>query len=263
MAYDMATRLWPKVVGPPRHWEPEAFLEYLVAAKASQPQPRNPFVCLLNGKGPEVGRRIAGTFPITHGDSLHTYRMAMATTAEYTALAGGVSGAVSRIVATMNRVNGIYERELAVRMTVATGTSGNPTALIYTDSASDPYTDSDPNLMIEQNQANLSSVIGTAGYDIGHVFSTFEGGVAFIGSPCDPANKGKGVTGSSSPIGEIFDVDYVAHEIGHQFGGNHTFNCPNPFPLDREPPELTKRFIDLVCDFALEQATRASREDPP
>ena len=33
---EMATRLGPKVVGPPRQWEPEAFLEYLVAAKAAR-----------------------------------------------------------------------------------------------------------------------------------------------------------------------------------------------------------------------------------
>ena len=36
LAFDMATRLGPKVVGPPRHWEPEVFLEYLVAAKAAR-----------------------------------------------------------------------------------------------------------------------------------------------------------------------------------------------------------------------------------
>ena len=36
LAMEMATRLGPKVAGPPKQWEPEAFLEYLVATKAAR-----------------------------------------------------------------------------------------------------------------------------------------------------------------------------------------------------------------------------------
>ena len=36
IAREMATRLGPKVVGPPRQWQPEAFLEYLLTAKAAR-----------------------------------------------------------------------------------------------------------------------------------------------------------------------------------------------------------------------------------
>lgn len=198
---------------------------YVAARRDALQQPGDPFRCLVTGSDPEVGLRVAGAFPITNGTSLRTYRLALAATGEYTQAAGGTKAlALSRMVATMNRVNGIYERDLAVRMTVSTGSSGDSTALIYTNGSTDPYTNDDGSAMLAENQSNVDAVVGTANYDIGHVFSTGGGGIASLRSPCSASSKARGVTGSSSPTGDAFDVDYVAHEIGHQFGGNHTFN---------------------------------------
>lgn len=158
----------------------------------------------------------------THGTTLRTYRLALAATGEYTAFHGGTkASALAAMVVSMNRVNGIYESEVAVRMVIIP----NDTLVIYTDAATDPYTNSNGVTMLGQNQSNLDAVIGNANYDIGHVFSTGGGGVATLNSPCVTGSKARGVTGLGSPVGDAFDVDYVAHEMGHQYGALHTFNA--------------------------------------
>ncbi len=157
---------------------------------------------------------------VANGTTLRTYRLALAATGEYTAAQGGtVVGALAAMTTSMNRVNAIYEREVAVRMIMVAGES----SIIHTNSVTDPYSNDDGFAMLSQNQSSLTSIIGSANYDIGHVFSTGGGGVAGLGVVCS-SSKARGVTGSPSPNGDGFDVDYVAHEMGHQFNGRHSFN---------------------------------------
>jgi hypothetical protein len=167
-----------------------------------------------------AGRSTSG-LALGHGGTLRTYRLAVAATGEYTGFFGGtVEGALAAIITTINRVNAIYQRDVAVRFTLV----ASQARIIYTDPNTDPYTNDDGRKMQSENQANLDAVIGSNNYDIGHVFSTSRGGIGAIRSVCNGAYKARGVTGSPSPVGDPFDVDYVAHEIGHQFGAFHTFN---------------------------------------
>ncbi|HAD11028.1 MAG TPA: hypothetical protein DCF33_01185 [Saprospirales bacterium] len=174
----------------------------------------NDFTIDLKDKDKSGGQEFVGDCGIRH-----EYRLAVAATGEYTAFHGGtVALAMGAINTTMNRVNGVYEIEAAVRMILV----GNNDQIVYVNAAADPYTNGDPNLMINENQVNVDAVIGNANYDIGHVFGTDSGGLAGLGVVCSNGNKARGVTGSGAPIGDPFDIDYVAHEIGHQFNARHT-----------------------------------------
>lgn len=165
-----------------------------------------------NGGQNQVQRSIAGT--------LRTYRLAIACTGEYAAYFGGTKPAtLSAEVTSVNRVNGVYEREVDVRMVMI----GNTDTLIFLNANTDPYDNYDGSAMLGQNQSTVNAYIGSANYDFGHVFSTGGGGIAGLGVICG-SSKAQGVTGSPAPVGDPFDIDYVAHEMGHQFGGNHTFN---------------------------------------
>lgn len=155
------------------------------------------------------------------GSELKTYRIAIAADNDYVEFHGGtVEGALSAIVTTLNRVTGIFEKELGISFQLVAEND----QIIYTTAASDPYDGKDTDGALDTNQSNLDSVIGSDNYDIGHVFTTGSGGLAGLGVVCTSNRKARGTTGVASPIGDPFDIDFVAHEIGHQFGGNHTFN---------------------------------------
>ena len=136
----------------------------------------------------------------------------------------------------MARVNGLFERDVCLTMELVP----NNDQLIFFNGNTDPFTNNSGGTMLSENINTCNSIIGSANYDIGHVFSTGGGGVAYLGSPCGGSKAG-GVTGGGSPVNDPFDVDYVAHEMGHQYGGNHTQNnsCNRASSAAYEPGSAT------------------------
>jgi hypothetical protein len=169
---------------------------------------------------------------LTDGN-LRTFRLALVCSGEYAQFhlnnqsiptsaneATKKEAVLSAMNTSMTRVNGVFEKDLAVTMVIV----GNNDDVIFLDAATDGITDGDPNAMIGEVQTIADSQIGTANYDIGHIFSIDGFGLASLGVVCRTGQKARGVTGRSSPIGDPYDIDYVAHEMGHQFGATHTQN---------------------------------------
>ncbi len=191
----------------------------------------NKFQCLT--KNMQTAKKSSGELKTPNDKKLRTYRLALAATGEYSEFhinrAGLGSGAteaekkaavLAAMTTAMTRVNAVYENDLAIHMQLVANTDD----LIYLDADTDPYSNNSGETMLGENQTTCDNVIGTANYDIGHVFSTGGGGVASRASVCLGSRKAKGVTGSLNPVSDQFYFDFVAHEMGHQMGANHTFN---------------------------------------
>ncbi|MES2566186.1 MAG: zinc-dependent metalloprotease family protein [Bacteroidota bacterium] len=158
---------------------------------------------------------------------LRVFRLAQSCTAEYGNIFAGTSNQKANIQAqmaiTMNRVNGVYERDLAIHMNFV---ANNDLIIYYGSTATDPWS-GEYNTKTAQT---IDAAIGVTNYDIGHNFNTAGGGNAgclscvCLSSSQSGTHKGRGMTGRSNPTGDAFDIDYVAHEMGHQFGGYHVMN---------------------------------------
>ena len=207
---------------------------YIVAYKHDYPHQAHAFHCemeeMLSSDEPSLLNAVMPDFApeFSYGTQIHNYRLALAADGEYTNVFRMVGDtddqakarALAAQVLIMNRVDGVYRRDVAISFTII----ANNLSIIYTDPNTDPYSNTAPSTLLSENQSNLDSVIGTANYDIGHVFTTGGGGIAGLGVVCRSGNKARGETGLPNPVGDAYAIDFVAHEMGHQFGGNHTFN---------------------------------------
>ena len=171
-------------------------------------------------------------FKNTNDGKLRTYRLALGGTGEYSQFhiadqdAEGASDTEKKAIVlaamttAITRVNAVYENDLAISLQLV----ANNEDIIYLDPNSDPYSNFDSSLIISENQTTCDAVIGSGNYDLGHVFATGIISVATLRSVCVAGLKARGATGYPYPKGDDFYFDYMAHELGHQFGANHTFN---------------------------------------
>ncbi|MDY0781612.1 reprolysin-like metallopeptidase [Tenacibaculum sp. IB213877] len=218
----------PTVFMQPLTGSTEKYIVYNRLAKANLPQEE--FICSTADEIVSLDE-IKDTYSRDANDqTLRKFRLAMSVNGEYTIYHGGtIEGALSAINATITRVNAVFETDMAVTFEVQ-----DFPELIFTNPVTDPYSNSLSTWNVEL-QNTLTNTIGNDAYDIGHMFGASGGGgnAGCIGCVCvddTPAttdeNKGAGITSPADgiPEGDTFDIDYVAHELGHQMGANHTFS---------------------------------------
>ncbi|KZN58545.1 reprolysin-like metallopeptidase [Pseudoalteromonas luteoviolacea] len=146
------------------------------------------------------------------------YRLAITATGEYSQFHGGTKSTVmAALVTLVNRINQVYLRDLSTSFELV----ANNDDLIFLDPNTDPFVNDDTD--IDELSSVIDGAIGVQAYDIGHLVGTGGGGLAGFGVACSSA-KAEGVTGNPQPINDAFYIDYVAHEIGHQLGADHTYN---------------------------------------
>ncbi|MBU2997815.1 proprotein convertase P-domain-containing protein [Cellulophaga baltica] len=204
--------------------------DYVLYARDATDVLDNDFVCATEEAVVSV-KTLALSSKLVSDKVLRKFRIAVAATGEYTEYHGGtVANALAAINATLTRINMVFEVDLGVTLELVADND----LVVYTDPDTDPF---DTSLNTEA-QSTFSSEIGASNYDIGHLFhADFDGGDAgFIGSVCVDSEKGSAYSSGQNPEGDLFDIDFVAHEIGHQLGANHTWSFESEGTLVQTEP---------------------------
>jgi hypothetical protein len=207
---------------------------YTVVARKDMDRPERDFVCeTVAQQASALTGNLSGARLAADDGRLRTFRLALCASGEYSQfwLNGTETSDAERkakVIAAMNtamtRTNGIYERDFGVRMLLI----ANNDAVVYLNASTDPFTTSGS--WNSQTQTTCTNVIGAANYDIGHAITYSappgNGNAGCIGCVCQ-ASKGSGWTAYFDFASDFFIVDYFTHELGHQFGANHTFTYSN------------------------------------
>ena len=226
---------------------------YVVYKKSDKGISKNKFECATSAKSSTDGLKMGRILSADDG-LLRTYRLALSCTGEYTQYFGGTKAlALAAMNNTMTRVNGVFENDFAIRLVLIPEQEN----IIFTSASSDPYSNATAGADGAWNTELMNVLhgntygIGDSKFDIGHLFGASGGGgnAGCIGCVCNNSTtydateqwywyKGQGFTSPADnvPSGDSFDIDYVAHEIGHQFGGNHTFTDSEEYTIAQVEP---------------------------
>lgn len=151
---------------------------------------------------------------------LKVYKLIVSTTGEFSQDHGTTPQQVFSAVAEyINKVNAAYERDMAIRFQLVQASL----LVMFMDPNSDPFSGGDNGTLAAENQNALAGAsVPLSAYDIGHVLNRGGGGVGGLGVICQQG-KSRGCSSGSGSYGPTF-LFVIGQEIGHQLGGNHTWN---------------------------------------
>ena len=176
--------------------------------------------CGFHGEAKKIKKSESG---IRMSTSLKTYKLALVATGEFGVQFGGSPctqmNILNELAAGVNIINPIYKRDLAVQFQLV-----STNALVFCNPSTDPFdTYGDQVALVQTNQTHTDNAIGTNNYDIGHLVAWAPvGGIAAHGVVCESTAQALGFSGSNISVNSLW-VDYVAHEMGHQFNAVHNF----------------------------------------
>ena len=209
---------------------------YLVYYKHEYGRPTGDFHCgvedsLMSTLAPIAAEGRPDAPNYSYGTAIRTYRIAVATTGEWsrgttteTNPQSIRTAALAALTTSVNRLDGIFRTEIASSFEIVNPSIANDsTNILFDDPATDPYDNTDSGAQLMINQTTINQRVGLTNYDVGHLYGTGGGGVALSPSLCD-SDKAQGYSARAGFYGDPFTVDYVAHELGHQFGASHTYN---------------------------------------
>lgn len=201
---------------------------YLVNARNINDKSENKLICETDELASQISKpenRLAYEGNADDGQ-LRIFRLALCSTGEFSRaqLNGSEvtnNDSIISVLAALNvyltRANLLYEIDLGIRMVFVE----NEDTLIFLNPATDPFGN-----LNSACQKTCDARIGNENYDIGHVLQkgSDNGNAGCIACVCKTGSKGSGFSTYSKPnLIDYLVIDYWTHEMGHQYGANHTF----------------------------------------